>query len=163
MNCHHVREDTYPLLEVINLIVRDCVSLGNNGDQIDLGVQLLHDLNIERLEGVASGLDEVANSVDTVVDNVHAIDLVLGIKVGVESLLNVLNNGVPRFVVVDEITETGCVNNGQTETNAVLLDIGTDGLYRNSLRDVEARGLALLGRIQGGVEQCIHECRLSEA
>jgi hypothetical protein len=58
-------------------------------------VQLLHDLNIERLERVACGLDEIDDSVDTVVDNVHAVDLVLSIEVGVKSLLNVLNNGVP--------------------------------------------------------------------
>jgi hypothetical protein len=42
-------------------------------------VQLLHHLNVEGLERMTSGLDEVYNSMDTVVDNVHAVDLVLSI------------------------------------------------------------------------------------
>ena len=58
-------------------------------------MQLLHDLDVERLERVACGLDEIDNSVDTVVDNVHTVNLVLSIEVGVKSLLNVFNNGVP--------------------------------------------------------------------
>ena len=110
MNCHHVREDTYPLLEVVNLIVRDCVSLGNNGDQIDLGVQLLHDLNIEGLERVAGRLDEVDNGMNAVVDNVHAVDLVLSVQVGIEPLLNVLDNWIPRLIVVYEVAKARCVN-----------------------------------------------------
>lgn len=155
--------NTHSSLEVVNLVIRYCVGLGNNGNKVDLGVQLLHDLNIERLERVAGRLDEVNNSVDTVVNNIHAVDLVLSIKVGIKSLLNVLNNRIPRFVVVDEVTESGCINDGQSEADAVLLDVGANGLYRDSLGDIDARRLALLGRVQGGVEQCVYKGRLSEA
>jgi hypothetical protein len=126
-------------------------------------VQLLHDLNIERLERVAGGLNEVDYSVDAIVNNVHAVDLVLGIQVRVKSLLNVLNNRVPRFIVVDEVAEPGCVDDSQSQTNTVLLNVGADRLDRHSLRDVDARRLALLGWVEGRVEQCVHECRLSEA
>jgi hypothetical protein len=76
-------------------------------------VKLLHDLNVQGLQRVASGLDEVHNSVDAVVYNVHAVDLVFCLEVGVKSLLDVLDNGVPRLVVVDEIAKAGCVNHGQ--------------------------------------------------
>jgi hypothetical protein len=54
-----------------------------------------HHLNIQRLKCVAGGLNEVDAGVDAVVDDVHAVDLVLGIEVGVETLLNVLDNGPP--------------------------------------------------------------------
>jgi hypothetical protein len=108
-------------------------------------VKLLHDLNVKRLQRVASGLNEVYNSVDAVVYDVHAVDLVLRLEVGVETLLNVLDNGVPRFIVVDEVAESGRVNNSQPQTDTVLLNVSTDGLDRDGLGDVETRGLALLG------------------
>lgn len=73
-------------------------------------MELLHHLNVDGLQGVASGLDEVDNGVDAVVDNVHAVDLVLSIQVGVKALLNVLDNGVPGLIVVDEVAKAGCVD-----------------------------------------------------
>lgn len=145
MQISQLRTSTYPALEVVDLIIRDSVSLSNYGDQVDLGVKLLHDFNIEGLERVTGGLDEVDNCVNAVVDDVHAVDLVLGIEVSVKSLLNVLNNRVPRFVVIDEVTESRCVNDSQSQANAVLLDIGADRLYRNGLGDVDAGGLRSLG------------------
>ena len=36
-----------------------------------------HNLDVERLEGVTGWLNEIDACVDTVVDNVHAVDLVL--------------------------------------------------------------------------------------
>jgi hypothetical protein len=74
-------------------------------------VKLLHHLNVDGLQGVASRLDEVNNGVDAVVDNVHAVDLVLSVQVGIEPLLNVLDNWIPRLIVVDEVAKARCVNN----------------------------------------------------
>lgn len=125
-------------------------------------MQLLHDLYIQRLQRVAGGLDEEDDGVDAIVDDVHAVHLVLLVKVGVESLLNVLNNGFPRFVVVDEVTKAGRVNDGQPQADAIFLNVCTDRLYRDGLGDVEARGLALLGRVQRRVEESVHEGGLAE-
>lgn len=108
-------------------------------------MQFLHDLHVQGLQRVARGLDEEDHSVDAVIHNVHAVHLLLLVQVGVEPLLNILNNGLPRLVVVDKVTKTRSVNDGQSQTHAVFLDIGADGLYGNRLGDVEARGLALLG------------------
>lgn len=54
-----------------------------------------HNLDIKWLEGVASWLEEVDASVDAVVNDVHAVDLVLGIEVGVEALLDVIYDWSP--------------------------------------------------------------------
>ena len=62
---------------------------------------------------MAGWLDKVHASMDSVVDNIHPIDLVLGIQVGIESLLNVVDDWSPRFVVVDKVSEAGRVDNGQ--------------------------------------------------
>lgn len=147
-------ENTYSLLEQSNLLIGQGIGLGNDGDQVDLGVQAAHDLDIQRLEGVASGLDEVNTSVDTVVDNVAAVNLVLSLEVGVETLLDVLDNWAPRVVVVDKITEAGGIDDAQAETDTVLLNVGAGGLDRHGLGDNVGIGAgALLRGVEGGVEQ----------
>lgn len=124
---------THPLLVVVNLIVRNGISLGDNGDEVNLGVELLHHLDIQRLQRMAGRLDKVNHSMDAVIDNVNAVDFVLSVQVSVKSLLDVLDDGVPRLVIVDKVTEAGCVNNRQPQTDTILLNVGADRLYRDSL------------------------------
>lgn len=127
-------------------------------------MQAAHNLNVQGLQGVAGWLDEVNTGVDAVVNNVAAVDLVLGLKVGVEALLDVFDNGAPRVVVVHKVTESGGINNAQAETNTVLLDIGAGGLDRHGLGDdIRVGAGALLRGVEGGVEQGVDEGRLSEA
>lgn len=126
-------------------------------------MEALHDLNVERLQRVASWLDEEDTCVDTVVHNVHPVDLVLGIKVSIEALLDVIRNRPPGLVIVDKVTEARGINNGQTQTNTCFLDICADGLDGDSLgENVETWPLALLGRVERGVEQSVDKGRLSE-
>ena len=127
-------------------------------------MQALHDLDVQGLQGVAGGLDEEDAGMDAVVNNVHAVDLVLGIEVGVKALLDVVDDGAPRLVVVDEVAEARGINNGQAETHAGLLNVGADGLDGDGLRDdVEAGALALLRGVEGRVEERVDEGRLAEA
>ena len=73
-----------------------------------------HNFNVQWLQSVTRWLNEVNTSVDTVVNDVHAIDLVLGIQVGIKSLFDVIHNWSPRLIVVNEITKAWGINNGQT-------------------------------------------------
>jgi hypothetical protein len=156
--------DTYPVLEGENLVVSEGVGLGDDGDEVDLGMQAAHDLDVQRLQRVAGRLDEVDAGVDAIVDDVGAVDLVLGLEIGVVSLLDVLDDGAPRDVVVDEVAEAGGVDDGQAQADAVLLDVGARGLDGDGLgADVQARGLGLLGRVEGRVEERVDQGRLSEA
>lgn len=151
------------MLEQSNLFVGKGIGLGDNWDQVDLGVQATHDLNIERLQGVASRLDEVNTSMDTVVNNVHAVDLVLSFKVSVVSLLDVFDNRSPRVIVVDKVTKSGGINNSQAKTDSILFDISADRLDRHGLGDdIMAGSLALLGWVEGGVKQGVDQRGLSE-
>ena len=54
-----------------------------------------HDFNVERLERVAGRLNEEDASMDSVVNDVHTVDLVLSFEVSIESLLNILHNRSP--------------------------------------------------------------------
>lgn len=126
-------------------------------------MQPAHNLNVEGLQGVTGGLDEVDARVDTVVDDVGTVDLVLGLEISVVSLFNVLDNRTPRVIVVHKVTKARRVDDGQTETDTVLFDIGTDGLDGDGLgNDVVAGASALLGRVKGGVEQGVDESRFTE-
>lgn len=53
------------------------VGLSNNGDQVDTGAQTLHHLDIEGLEGMAGGSDEVQAGVDAHIDLVSTAGLLL--------------------------------------------------------------------------------------
>lgn len=147
----------------MNFLICESIGLGNDRDEIDLGVQSAHNLNIKRLQGVTSRLNEVDASVDTVVDNVHAVDLVLCVQVCIETLLNVFHNRAPGFVVVHKVSEARRVNNSKSQTHAILLNVGADGLDGNSAGSkVEAGLLGLLWWVERRVEECVHERRLSE-
>lgn len=113
---------------------------------------------------MAGGLDEVDAGMDAVVDNVAAVDLVLGLEVGVEALLNVLDNRAPRVVVVDKVTKSRSVHHSQAQTHAVLLNVSAGRLDRHGLGDDVGIGAgALLGRVEGGVKQGVDKSRLSQA
>ena len=77
-------------------------------------MQSSHYLDIQRLQRMTRRLDKVNTCVHSVVYNVHSVDLVLGIQVGVETLLNVLNNRPPGVIIIDKVTETWCIHNGKT-------------------------------------------------
>lgn len=89
------------------------VGLGNNGNQVDTGAEALHNLDIERLEGVSSGADEVQAGVHTHVNLVGTAGLLLLEHVGLVLVIQELNNGLPRVAVVDVVAEAGGINNGQ--------------------------------------------------
>ena len=117
-----------------------------------------HNFDVQGFEGVTCRLDEVHACVDPVINYVHAIDLVLRLEVCVKALLNVLHDRTPRVVVVDKVTESWSVHNGQTKPDPILLDICTDGLDRDGLwDDVKARAFAFLRRVQGSVEEGVDQ------
>lgn len=127
-------------------------------------MQPTHDLDVERLERVTSGLNEVHAGVDAVVDNVHAVDLVFGIEIGIEALLDVLDDRAPGLVIVDEVAKARSIDDVQSQAYTVLLNVCTDGLDGNSGGcKVEAGLFLLLGRVEGSVEQCVDESRLSKS
>ena len=114
------------MLKRRDLFVRQCIGLCDDRYQVDLSVQFAHNLHIKRLQGMSGRLNEIHASMDTIIHNVHPVDLVFSIQVCVKSLLNVLDDGIPGFVIVNEVTKARCVNNSQAKTNAILLNISTD-------------------------------------
>jgi hypothetical protein len=108
-------EATYPLLELEQIRGAKCVGLGNDGNQVDARAQLLHHLNVERLEGVASGADEVKAGVDTEVDLVGTARLLLLEHVRLMLVIEELDDGLPRVAVVDVVAEARGINDGEAD------------------------------------------------
>ena len=155
---------THPLLESHDLVISERISLGNDRNEVDLGVKPAHNLDVKRLEGVTGWLNEVDACVDAVVNNVHAVDLVLCIEISIEALLDVLDNRTPGCIIVDKVTKAWSVNDSKAQTDAILLNVRANRLDGDGLGDdVEAWWLALLWRVQGRVEKGVHESRLAES
>jgi len=91
------------------------VGLGDDGDQVDAGAEPLHDLNVERLEGVAGGADEVQAGMDAEVDLILAAGLLLLKHVRLVLVVEELDDGHPRIAVVDIVAEPGSVDDGQAD------------------------------------------------
>ena len=78
---------------------------------------------------MAGRVDEKEAAVDTRVLDVAVADCgKLLAEVRAVLVLDVLDNGVPAAVVVDEVAIAGCIDNVQAQTHAVLFDDVRDGV-----------------------------------
>lgn len=100
------------------------VGLSNNGNQVDARAQALHNLDVEGLQGVSGGADEVQTGVHTHVDLVGTAGLLLLEHVRLMLVIQELDNGLPGVTVVDVVSEAGGINNGQANLNNQLATAG---------------------------------------
>lgn len=91
------------------------IGLGNNGDQVDAGAQALHHLDIEGLQGVSGGSDEVQACVDTHVNLVGSAGLLLLKHIGLMLVVQEFNDRLPRITVVHVVSESRGINNGKAD------------------------------------------------
>lgn len=111
------------LLECLLLLEGERVGLGNDGNNIDDVGQLLEDDNIDRLEGVARGLDEEQAAVDPgVLDVALPLSREFLTQVSRVLILDVFHNGIPATVVVDKVAIAGGVDDVEPQADTVLLD-----------------------------------------
>ena len=105
---------------------------------------------------MACWLDKEHTCVDSVVDNIHAVDLVFCIKIRVKARFNILDNGMPGISVVDKIAKARSIDHGQAKTNTILFDVCA---YRFDLdcfwHELIGGSFSLLWGIEGGIEQRI--------
>lgn len=113
----------YPVLELGTLLQGQAVALGNDGHDVDKLTQLLEDDNVNGLEGVARGLDEEQAAVDArVLEVTFTLGGELLAEVGAVLVLDVLDDGVPAALVVDQVAVPGRVDDVEAQTHAVFLD-----------------------------------------
>ena len=149
----------YPLLESRTLLQGQAVTLRNDGNDIDEFRQLLQHDNVDGLEGVTRGLDEEEAAVNAGVLQVTlALSGQLLAEVCTVLVLDVLDNGIPASVVVDEVAVAGSIDDVQAKSHAVFLDDMGDRLDLSGGTDWVVGGHATLGvhemRRKDGVDQC---------
>lgn len=111
------------LLESLSLLEGQRVGLGNDGHDIDDIGQLLQDDNINGLERVSRRLDEEKAAVDAgVLDITFSLCCELLSQIRGVLILDILDDGVPAAVVVDQVAVAWRVDNVESQTDTVLLD-----------------------------------------
>jgi hypothetical protein len=71
------RLKTYSRLELEEVVGAECVCFCDDGNEVDAAGQTFHDLNVERLQAVASGADEVETGVDAQINALATTGLLL--------------------------------------------------------------------------------------
>jgi hypothetical protein len=54
-----------------------------------------HEFNVEGLERVAGGLNKVDTRMNPIINDIFPVGFILGFKIGIESRLDALENGLP--------------------------------------------------------------------
>ena len=113
---------------------------------------------------MARRADEVQARMDTEVDLVLALRLLLLAHVRLVLVVDEVDDGRPRVAVVDVVAEAGRVDHGQLRLELLLLELGLDDLDVRQLVELllVAPGVALVRGELGGEER-VDERRLSEA
>ena len=88
----------------------------------------LHELDIQGLEPVSGGRDEVEAGVDAGVREGDAVDAGLGVQEVLVLALHVVDDGVPAVRVVDGVAEAGRVHDRQGQVHAALLQENLVGI-----------------------------------
>jgi len=146
------------VLKQLSLLQSETISLGNDRHHIHSFAQLLQHDNIDRLQRMAGGANEIQAAVDAGILNVPlSLRCKLLAQICTVLILNVLDNGIPATVVVHEVAIARCVNNVKAQTDAILFDDVRHGLNLGSLTDGFLRCHATLGvdkvRGEDGVDQ----------
>ena len=114
---------TYALLELVQICGAQGVGLGNNGNQVDACAELLHDLNVQRLQGMAGRSDEVQAGVDAEVDFVGTAGLLFLQHVRLVLVVEELNDGLPRVAVVHVVAEAGGIDDREADWQVSVLEL----------------------------------------
>ena len=153
----------YAVLEHLPLLQSQAITLGNDRHHVHRLAQLLQHHNVNRLQGMAGRADEVETAVDARVLNVPlTLRGQLLAQVGAVLVLDVLDDGVPAAVIVDQVAVAGGVDDVQAETYAVLLNDVGDGVDLGSAADGLVGGEAALGVDEVGGEDGVDQGGLAE-
>ena len=114
----------YLLLELGQVGRAKGICLGDDRDQVDTGAEPLHDLNIQRLQGVAGWADEVEAGMHTKVDLVLTARLLLLKHIRFVLVIEELDDGHPRVAVVDIVAKARSVDNRQSHYRRHYVSLG---------------------------------------
>ena len=151
------------LLELLTLLYRQGVSLGNDGHNIDHVRELLQHNNVDWLQRMSGRLDEEQAAV-----NAGILDITLSLRCEFLSqvrgvlILDVLDDGVPAAVVVHQVAIARGVDDVQSQADAILLDDVGNSLNLGGLANRLIGLQSALGVNQVRSEDGVDQSRLSK-
>ncbi|CAN8016817.1 unnamed protein product [Ixodes persulcatus] len=170
---------THLPLETHDLLLGECVRLGNDGHNVDFVVEHLHELDVQGLEPVAEGRDEVEAAVHPVVRDVASVQPTLVAQEALKLVLNVLDDrleaaaestGDVPIRVIDGVPKARCIHHGKTQLDPPLFDLHSRGIQSDCLLHFSCWGgcnpTTGIGKlafwVQVRQEQAVDKCGFSE-
>lgn len=155
---------TYAVLELGKVSWGERVSLGDDWDQVDAGAEALHDLNVKRLQSVASWADEVETGVDSQINLLCSPWLLLLEHVALMLVIQELNDWLPAVSVVHVVSKARGINDGQADLEELLFQLGLGDLDLDGLVDLLRVTSAVVGVVlDGGGEEGVDEGGFAQA
>jgi hypothetical protein len=151
------------LLESLTLLQGQGVRLRNDWHNVDNLGELLQDDNVDGLKRVAGRLDEEEAAVDA---GILDVPLTLGsellAQIGRVLILDVLDDGVPAAVVVDQVAVAGGIDDVEPQADAILLDDVGNGVNLGGGPDDLLGMETALGLDEARGENGVDQCRLAQ-
>lgn len=91
------------------------IGLGDDWDQVDSGTQSLHDLDVQGLQCVSGGTDEVEADMNTEIDLVHSARLLLLEHIRLVLVIEEFDYRHPRVAIVHVVAEAGSVDDSEAD------------------------------------------------
>lgn len=113
--CEKEEKMTNPVLEKCQVVRAKSIGLCDDRNQVNPGVQMLHHLDVQRLEGMAGRADEIDTGVDSEIDLAGPFGLLVLEHVGLVLVVDELDDWLPGIGIVDEVAEAGCVDDGEAD------------------------------------------------
>lgn len=169
-----------PMLEACKISGRKGIGFRNDWNQVDTGAQALHDFDVQRLQGVTGGADEVEAGMDSKIDLVLSPGLLLLQHVGFVLVVEEFDDWHPGIAIVDIVAKTRGVDHRQTHYHRQLrsvygktisctfeelfLQLSLCNLNLNSLINLLGMAsLVVLIVLDGGGEEGVDEGGLAQA
>jgi hypothetical protein len=155
---------TYALLELGQIGWAQCICLGNDWDEIDAGAETLHDFDIQWLEGVAGGTNEVQARMHSQVDLLRPAWLLLLQHVALVLVIQELNDWLPAVPIVHVVAKAWGVDDGQSDLKELLFQLCLGDLNLDSLVNLLGVTAAMVCVVlDGGGEESVDEGGLAQA
>ena len=155
---------TYALLEFGQIGWAQSICFGDDWDEIDAGAETLHDFDIQWLERVACGTNEVQARMYSQVDLLRPAWLLLLQHIALVLVIQELNDWLPAVPVVHVVAKAWGIDDGQSDLEELLFQLCLGDLDLNRLVNLLGVTAAMVCVVlDGGGEEGVNEGSLAQA
>ena len=104
-------------LEIIEFLLCQSISLPDYRHDIDALVQQMHELDVHRPQTVSRRVDEIEATMNPVVCDVATVQSRFVAKIILKLILNILHDRLKALGTIEGVSEPGCVNHSQLQSN----------------------------------------------